>query len=329
MILTIPDARTLVESCMVAMGHTAEEAAIISDHLIDCELRGLSYGGLPRALSIVDYIRSRASNPIRPITLLQETPVSASFDGGGNIGYLVGRRATEAALEKAKTLGIAVVGASKTLYTGMFSYYLEMVTKAGFAGMIVGNGEPKVAPHGGTEGRFSTNPIAFGFPSTTTPVIWDVGTSNVMVGEVTLAKRLGTLLPEGLAFDADGNPTRDPGAALQGAFTVWGGHKGSGLSMVIQLLGMMAGQGNTPGVQRDCGFFIVVVNPGLLGPADAFQQRAAAYADSMRATRPVDPKRPVRVPFDRSVEERARRLAANAIEVPDLVYEALKKVAAS
>ncbi len=323
--LSIRDARALAESSMEAVGHSAAEAEIIADHLIDCELRGLSFGGLPRALSVIERIQA-TETPRRPIELLRETPVSASLDGGDQVGYLVARRATDLAIEKAKSTGLAVVGASKTWYTGMFSYYLEMVTKAGFAGMIAGSGGPIVAPQGGTEGRFSTNPIAFGFPSATSPVIWDIGTSSVMLGEVMLQQRLGGLLPEGQAYAADGEPTRDPGAALAGAFTVWGGHKGSGLSLVVQLLGMMAGQQAAPRGITDCGFFLLVVDPGLLGSADDFQQRVSDYADTVRATRPLDPHKPVRVPFDRSIAERSRRLSEDAIEVPDQVYEALVHV---
>lgn len=326
--LTISQARDLVERAMAAVGHTADEAATIADHLIDCELRGLSYGGLPRALSIVDRIRHLTRAPRRPITVLRESPVSASLDGGDNVGYLVGSRATDIAIEKAKTSGLAVVGASKTWYTGMFSYYLERVTGAGFVGMMAGSGGQKVAPHGGTEGRFSTNPIAFGFPSASSPVIWDIGTSNVMLAEVMLAERLGQPLPEGKAFDEAGRPTRDPSAALHGAFTVWGGHKGSGLSMVVQLLGMMAGQVSAPAHLQDCGFFVVVINPELLGDADGYKQRVAAYAEHVRSTRPVDPAQPVRVPFDRSLAERERRRAAGVIEVQEAVYEALQRVAA-
>lgn len=326
--LSIQDARTLVENAMVAVGHSAAEADIIADHLIDCELRGVSYGGLPRALSIVERIRD-TRQPRRPITVLRESPVSASLDGGDQVGYLVARRATEIAIDKARTTGLALVGASKTWYTGMFSYYLERITQAGFAGMLAGSGGQKVAPHGGTEGRFSTNPIAFGFPSTDTPVIWDIGTSNVMLAEVMLAQRLGELLPEGKAFDKEGKPTRDPGAALQGAFTVWGGHKGSGLAMVVHLLGMMAGQATSPAHLQDCGFFIVVVNPELLGSAEDYKQRVAAYAEQMRATRPVNLAQPVRVPFDRSVVERVKRIAANSIEVPHLVYQALLRVSST
>ena len=317
----------MVEAGMAAVGYTDAEAAIVADHLIDCELRGLGYGGLARAVSVIERMRA-TSTPRRPITLLQETPFSAALDGGDNVGHLVGHRAMRIAIDKAGQTGIAAVAASKTWYTGMYSYYLERITAAGLVGMIAGSGTQLVAPHGGTEGRFGTNPIAFGFPSTTTPVIWDIGTANLMIGEVALKRRLGELLPEGQAFDADGNPTRDPAAAYGGAFAVWGGHKGSGLAMVVQLLGMMSGQATAPAPQQDSGIFILALNPALFSPADDFMQRVSDYAQSVRDTRPLKGGAPVRVPFDRSIALRARRLAADAIEVPDSVVEALRRITA-
>lgn len=324
MILTINEARALVEASMASAGHDAAECAVIADHLIDCELRGLAFGGLPRALSVIERINS-ATAPRRPITVVRESPVSAALDGGDQVGYLVGSKATDIAIEKAKASGIAVVGAHETWYTGMFSYYLERITKTGFAGLVAGSGLGMVAPHGGTEGRFGTNPIAFGFPSDAAPIIWDIGTSSVMLGEVILKMRLNELLPEGQAYDAAGKPTRDPVAALAAsAFTVWGGHKGSGLAMVVQLLGMMCGASAAPQGLRDCGFFLLVVDPALLTSPEDYKARVAAFADSLRATRPVDPARPVRVPFERSEEERTRRRALDAIEVSDTVYQALQ-----
>jgi LDH2 family malate/lactate/ureidoglycolate dehydrogenase len=323
--LTIQEARTLAEKAMAAVGHSPDEAAIIADHLIDCELRGLSFGGLPRALSIIE--RLRRIDERRPIRVLQESPATACLDGGDQVGYLVGRRATDIVIEKARTTGIAAVGASKTWYTGMFSYYLEKVTAAGLVGMITGSGSPKVAPHGGTEARFNTNPIAFGFPSEGTPVIWDIGTSTVMMGEVTLKGRLGEQLAPGLAFDSTGAPTLDPAQALKGAVTTWGGHKGSGLALSVQLLSMMAGQVTVPADLRDCGFFISVYNPDLFTPPGEFKRRVSDYAARLRETRPVDPAQPVRVPFERSAAERARRQAAGHVTVDDRIHEALQEIA--
>lgn len=322
----IADARALVERCMAKVGHTQDDAVIIADHLIDCELRGLSYGGLPRALSVVERIR-RTPTPPRPIAVLRETPVSATLDGGDQVGYLVARRATEIAIDKAAKAGLAIVGATDTWYTGMFSYYMEMATRRGFAAMAGGSSAPYVAPHGGGEGRFGTNPIAFGFPSDTGPVIWDAGTSAVMVGEVILQKRRGESLAPGLAFDREGAPTQDPGAALDGAFAVWGGDKGSGLAMMVQLLGMMCGADAAPPRTAGCGFLVMVTDPAILTSADDFKRRVSAYAASVRGTRPLDPGRPVRVPFDRSAAERERHLADGTIRVPEPIHQALLGVA--
>ncbi len=323
--LSIAQAHDLARASMQAVGHTSAEADIIADHLIDCELRGLSFGGLPRALSVVERIQATPGSR-RPIRVVKEGPTSAAIDGGDQVGYLVAQRATDMALEKARTHGMAVVGAYETWYTGMYSYYLEQLTRAGFVGLIAGSAPQKVAPHGGTQARFGTNPIAFGFPADPAPVIWDIGTASIMAGEVVMHARAGTPLPEGSAFDKDGQPTRDAMASVQGAWTVWGGHKGSGLAVVVQLLGMMCGAAADPVGVSDCGFFLFVVNPGLLTSTDDYRQRVNDYADSLRTTRPLDPAKPVRVPFERSAAERERRRAADVVETPDETYEALVKL---
>jgi LDH2 family malate/lactate/ureidoglycolate dehydrogenase len=141
--------------------------------------------------------------------------------------------------------------------------------------------------------------------------------------------RLGQPLREGLAFDEHGQPTTDPTAALSGAYTVWGGHKGSGLAVVLQLLGMMTGADAAPVGMSDCGFVIVAIDPEIFTPADDFRRRVAAYAQSIRTSRPADPAKPVRVPFDRSAAMKAARLRENLIEVPDVVYNTLREAADS
>lgn len=324
--LTLSDARALATTTMTRAGHTSEEAEIIADHLLDCELRGLPFGGLARGLAIVERIRAAQESP-GPIRVVAESAVSANLDGGDQVGYVVGMRALELAVEKARAHGIAVVGARNTWYTGMFSYYLEKATQAGLAGMIAGSGPAVVAPHGGAEGRFGTNPIAFGFPSTPAPVIWDIGTSAVMYGEVMLKARLGADLEPGQAYDRTGSPTLDPTAALEGAFSVWGGHKGSGLAMIVQLLGMMTGAAADPPGVSDCGLFIVLVDPRVLTDSADYRRRVAAFAESIRETRPVEGGGAVRVPFDRSVACREETLRRGTIEVPETVVTALRREA--
>ncbi|GHC78101.1 Ldh family oxidoreductase [Limoniibacter endophyticus] len=324
--LTISDATSLAQNVMVALGYTQSQAKIATDHLIDSELRGLTYAGFSRILSIADHLaRKGLSN--RAISIMQETPVSARLDGADNLGYLVAQRATEIAIEKASAGGIAIVGASDTWYTGMLSYYAEQVVARDLVVMIASNASPWVAPHGGTEGRFGTNPICFGFPSADKPVIWDIGTSSIIHAQAVLAKRLGRPLPDGTAFGPDGRPTTDPETALAGAFTPWGGHRGSGLALVVHLLGMLAGSPMMPGELEGFGYLAIAVKPDLLTPLDAFKREVAAYSELVRETRPADPNDPVRMPFDRSRADRDAQKSMNFIEIPDPIHAAVLQIA--
>jgi len=320
--LDVEEARSLAVRALSAIGHSPEHAQITADHLVDAALRGVTFGGLPRILAIAERMATYPDRR-RPIRIVHDTPVSARIDGGDNVGYVVAQQATKLAIAKAKASGIAVVGAIDTYYTGLFAYYVEMATREGLVAMAAGNGSPMVAPHGATEPRFSTNPIAFGFPTTGDPIIWDIGTASIMQGEVMMHMRLGEPLPDDTAFDSEGRPTTDPVAALAGAVRVWGGHKGSGLATVVQLLGVLCGTEAMPEGLEGFGFFVLVIDPALLGPTDTFKSRATTFAEAVRGARPEESGSPVRMPFDRSAAERRRRLV-EGVEVPDVVCASLE-----
>jgi delta1-piperideine-2-carboxylate reductase len=325
--IAIEEARSLLERVMQRQGHTTQESAIIADHLMDSELRGLRQGGLARALSISERL-ARPGAARTPMRIEHETSLSARLDGGDQVGYLVGRRATEIALDKVKAHGISIVAAHNTWYTGMLSYYAEMAVAAGKVCMIASNATAWVAPHGATEGRFGTNPMCFGFPSDGTPVIWDIGTSIIIHADAMLARRLGQSLAPGVAFNAQGQPTTDPNEALSGALMPWGGAKGAGLGLVVQLLGIMAGSTVIPQDLSRFGFLIVMVDPGLLSPGVDFQAQVAEYVKWVQSAQPMDPQQPVRVPFERSARDRARRLQEGVVDVPETIHASLLKLAA-
>jgi LDH2 family malate/lactate/ureidoglycolate dehydrogenase len=324
--LTVEEARALGRGALMAIGYDAEDAATTTEHMIDAGLRGVTFGSLPRILALAEREAAMGGRR-REIRVVRETPVSALIDGGDHVGYVVAERATGLAVAKAKQAGIAMVGANNTFYTGLFSYYMEMATREGLAAMAAGNGSAMVAPYGGAEARLSTNPIAFGFPAEGDPVIWDIGTAAIMQGEAMMYRRLGVALPEGAALDRAGEPTRDPAAALEGAIRTWGGHRGGGLSIVVQLLGMMCDAPAIADGLKEWGFLIVAYQPGLLMDAEAFKAKAAQFGAAIRATRPLAGMPPVRMPFDRSAEERRRRLQENAIEIPDAIHAALVELA--
>ena len=324
--IAIDDAHALLDRVMAKLGFAAEDIPSIVDHLIDSELRGVSYGGLARAVSISERI-GRTGQPARPITVTRETPVSAHIDGADHLGYIVGQRATDIAIGKANAMGLSAVGAVDTWYTGMLSYFAEQAAARDLVTMIASNATAWVAPHGAAEGRFGTNPLCFGFPSADRPIVWDIGTSNIMHAEVLLARRQGAALPEGRAFGPDGRPTTDPDTALAGAFTAWGGHKGSGLGLMVQMLGVLAGSEGLMPDLAGFGMLIVAIRPDIFGDTEAFKQRIADYAESVRTARPADPDHPVRMPFDRSRAVREAARASGGFEADGAIVERLRAFA--
>ena len=320
--VSLERAQQLAHDSLRALGYTAQECRSIAGHLMDCELRGLEYAGLARILSIAERL-SASPSAAGPMRVTRESAVSAQLDGGDGLGYLVAEEATRIAIGKARESGIGVVGANRTWYTGMLSYYAEKVAAEGMVAMIASNATPWVAPFGGSEARFGTNPICFGFPSGPVPLIWDIGISQIIHAQAVMAGRTGQPLPTGVAYDADGTATRDPVAALAGAFVNWGGHKGSGLGIVVQLLGVLAGSPILPGHLRDFGFFVLALRPDLFVDAEEFRARVSDYAALVRGTRRLDEDVAVRVPFERSAALRAERRARGWIDLEHVVYAAV------
>ncbi|QCR20851.1 lactate dehydrogenase [Agrococcus sp. SGAir0287] len=324
--MTASGARTLAVRALVGLGYPSADAATIAAHLMDCELRGLGMSGLARIVSIADRLGAAGPAP-EPSSIVRTSPTSSRIDGRDRIGYLVADEATTAAIDHARSAGIGLVGAHGTWYTGMLSVYAERIVAEGLVTMLASSATPWVAPHGGTQARVGTNPICFAFPSHGDPFVWDIGTSAIIHAEVVLAQRLGLPLPDGVAFDASGRPTTSPVEALAGAFASWGGHRGSGLAMSVQLLGALAGAPVAPGELRDFGMLVLAIDPELLGGRDALRASVAELQASLQTTAPLDSAHPVRAPFARSVAERRRRLAEDAIEVPDAVVAAVRAIA--
>ncbi len=264
---------------------------------------------MPRILAIA---RDAKTGAVRtPVRVVHETPVSALVDGGNNVGYVAVYRGMEIAIAKARAAGIASVGVYNSYYSGRNAYYLERIVEAGLVGLHTASGAPHVVPPGGRRPALGTNPIAFGFPSEEGPVIYDIGTASLMWGEVLLSAETSEALPAGLAFDADGNPTRDARAAAAGGVAPWGGHKGFGLSFAIQALGLLAGAALPRGRAQDYGFLFLVVDPAAMLPADnSIGDFAAQMSELVRAIK-ATPRQPgiaeIRIPSERAFRERERR----------------------
>ncbi len=307
--LSVAEARALGEAALRGIGYDAEEARIIADHVIDAALCGYEYSGLAKILNIPEHRRFEL--PRRKMRILHETEVSARYDGGNNIGMVAMYHAANAAIAKAAAHGIAIIGVTDSWMSGRSAYFVEMIAKADLVAIHTASSGSSVAPYGGTRPVLGTNPIAFALPNADGPLVLDMGTSAFMATELQLRARLGQPLPEGVAIDRDGQPTRDANEAREGALLPFGGHKGFGLGLIVQAFGILGGAALVPG--NDDGYVFIAFRPDLLVPLAELRRELAGFAE-------------IRIPGEQSARNR-RRLTADGIDIDRLVYDRLGTLA--
>ncbi|KEF55923.1 uncharacterized protein A1O9_07503 [Exophiala aquamarina CBS 119918] len=320
--VSVEGAQQLATVALRKLGYNAADTKIIADHLIDSELRGYGIAGLARILSIGERLGGKVPSHASEVT--KDEATTAQIDGRDTLGYLVAHKATEVAIQKAKTMGVAAIGANNTYYTGMLSYYAEMAAAQDLVTIIASNTSPWVAPEGTHKALLGTNPFCVGIPTNDVPIIYDIGTSRIIHAQVLLAQRTGKPLPPDTAFDADGNSTTDPAAALEGALAIWGGAKGSGLAIAVQLLGVLAGSPALPPNLEDFGYFIIAVDPARFRPIDEFKREVGTLVDAFHAAPASGGLGSLRLPFERSNRVRDQTRADGGFEVDEVVLEKLK-----
>lgn len=321
--LSVAAARALGEAALAGIGYEPDEARIIADHVIDAALCGYEYSGLAKLLNIPEHPRFKL--PRRKPAVLHETAISTLIDGGNNLGMLALPYAADAAIAKARQSGIAVVGLTDSWVSGRSAYYVERIARADLVALHTASSSRAVAPPGGLRPILGTNPIAFGLPAAHDVVVFDMGTSAFMMTELALRERLGEPLPDGVAIDGAGQPTRDPAAAKRGALLPFGGHKGFGLALMVQALGVLAG--SAMDVDGDNGYVFVALKPELLRPLEVFKREMTELIERVKATPRQAGVEEIRIPSEQAFRNRARALK-DGIEIDRLVHDVLVRLAA-
>jgi L-2-hydroxycarboxylate dehydrogenase (NAD+) len=246
---------------------------------------------------------------------------AATVSGGSRLGPVVASEATVTAMDRADEFGVGAVGVHDTNHLGMLGYYTDRIRSEGYVGIAVTNTEPAMPPHGGAEPILGTNPIAVGLP-TDPPFNLDMSTSAIARGTVLHRKERGETIPDGVALDAEGEPTTDPAAALEGTILPFGGAKGSGLAIAVEVLAgglvgaaMGADVTGTYHTADPCtkGDFVLALDPSAFGRPD-FASSASAFLSELKESERAADADEIRLPGERSVRRDRNRAVVEVEE---------------
>jgi LDH2 family malate/lactate/ureidoglycolate dehydrogenase len=236
--------RTFTVAVFQKVGLNAEDAAVVTDSLIEANLRGVDTHGITRILATyIKRIQKGLMDPKAKPTIVRERAGTALVDANNGIGQVAAKYCMDLAIAKAKQAGVAYVAVTNSNHYGAAAYWTMMALPHDMIGISATNGPASVAPWGGRKPMLSTNPISFALPAgEERPMVLDLATTTVARGRIVLYAKQNRPLEPGWAFDDRGVPTTDAQTALKGLLAPIGGYKGYGLSLVIDLLcGVMTG----------------------------------------------------------------------------------------
>ncbi len=327
--------RGLSRAIFRAQGVSERDAGIVTDVLVEANLRGHDSHGVVRIPGWVEGLEAGAINAHSAPRLVRETAGSALMDGDRGLGPVVATAACACAAGKAKQAGIGMVSVRSASHIGMLQYYTLELAAGGLIGVAMTNTEPGMAPHGGIDRVIGTNPLSVAIPGREAPVVLDMSTSVAARGRIVLARDRGEEIPAGWAVDSEGNPTTDPAAALEGALLPAGGAKGSGLAIIVDLLtGALAGAAVTTGVkgtfvmdrESTKGDLFLAIDPEAVGEREAFLDRVEELKRDVRACRPAPGTKQVYLPGEPETECRERRLK-DGIPIEEELADELERLA--
>ena len=324
---TIALARLNAAVRLVVRGFGSDDTEVeaVASNLIEANLTGHDSHGIGMLPRYAEAFLQGGLKPNTHVSTLQDSGALLRLDGGAGFGQVVGQEAMALGIERVREHGSCIVALGNAHHLGRIGAWAEQVAAAGLVSMhfvnVIARGI--VAPYGGADARFGTNPFCAGVPFTgREPVILDFATSVIAQGKTRVAMNKGELVPPDHLIDDQGRPTREPRFTVVppfGALLAFGAHKGYGLALMCELLGGALAAGMT---QRDNdtsqrrilnGMFSVLVDPDRLGNRAAFEAEALAFIDWVKASPSREGFGAVQVAGE---PERAMRAQRSAAGVP-------------
>ena len=321
--LQAADLRAQVASIIAAAGSSADEARTVADNLVLANLSGHDSHGVGMVPRYVDAVLEGGLKPNASAKVLLDGGALLSLDGKRGYGQVVGEQAMALGMARAKELGSCVMALANSHHLGRIGHFAEMAVAHGLVAIHFVNvqSRPVVAPWGGSDGRYGTNPCCIGVPlKGREPFVLDFATSRVAQGKMRVAYNEGRQVEPGYLIDEKGLPTTNPGVVvvpqangLFGALMAFGEHKGYGMAVACELLGgALTGTGtwHQPADNRRSvinGMLTILIDPQKLGTRANFEQEARAFVDWLKQSPPAPGSDGVRIAGDPEREARVKR----------------------
>jgi len=330
------------------LGVPEEDARTAATVLQAADLRGIDSHGVARLHSYFDMVQMGRIEVRPSITIVRESPSTATVDGGNGLGLVVGPKANAIAMEKAQAVGSGWVSVRNTNHYGIAGYYVLEALQRDLIGWSMTNATKTVAPLWGAERMLGTNPIAIAFPGLEEPpIVIDMATSAAAYGKIEIARRVGKSIPLGWAVDRNGAPTTDPNAMIDGGAQLplgstrdGGGHKGYGLALMVDVLSAVLSGANwgpfTPpfalqqeiparSVGKGIGHFFGALRIDAFIDTDEFKRQIDDLIRTLRKTKPAPGTAGPLIPGDPEREAEAIR-RRDGIPLVAAVVEELRDI---
>src|SRR4051812_27027679 len=272
-----------IEAIVAAAGSNADEARLVADNLVTANLLGHDSHGIGMIPRYIDAVLEGGLAPNQHPKSTVDTGALLALDGCKGYGQVIGREAMQMAIERAQKFGTCVMTLGNSHHLGRIGAWAEMAVAAGFVSIHFVNviSHARVAPYGGSDARFGTNPCCIGVPLPgEPPFVLDYATSAVAQGKMRVAHNKGEKVPPGRLIDTEGHPTTDPRYAVvppYGAMLPFGEYKGYGMAVACELLGGALTGGGPPRFPGDAhtravkGQLPNLIDAKSPGPPGAFQ----------------------------------------------------------
>ena len=324
-LIPLPRLQTAIRRVVRGFGSHDAEVTAVAGNLIEANLTGHDSHGVGMLPRYADAFLQGGLRANATVTTVLDAGAMLRLDGNAGFGQVIGAQAMDLGIARARSLGSCVLALGNSHHLGRIGAWAEQAAAAGLVSVhfvnVISRGI--VAPHGGADARFGTNPFCAGVPLTgRPPVILDFATSMIAQGKTRVAMNKGEQVPPGCLIDDEGRPTQDPRFTVVppfGALLTFGGHKGFGLALMCELLGGALAAGMT---QRDNdssqkrvlnGMFSMLVDPAALTDRAAFEAEAQAFIDWTKASPPREGYDEIRIAGE---PERAYRAQRSAEGVP-------------